>query len=131
MQAAAARPDAITAVASFHAGKLASEDESSPHRLLPRVSAEVVADADKDASMPPKDQRRLEQALTDAGLVHTAELYPGASHGFTMSDTAVYDEAATERHRTRCWAPRPDAAEASGHGVGWLGRPPWKVRMRG
>ena len=99
VQAAAARPDAIAAVASFHAGKLASEDESSPHRLLPRVRAEVyVAHADKDASMPPKDQRRLEQALTDAGLVHTTELYAGASHGFTMADTAVYDEAATDRH---------------------------------
>ena len=26
------------------------------------------------------------------------EQYDGAAHGFTMADTAVYDEAATERH---------------------------------
>jgi carboxymethylenebutenolidase len=99
VQAAAARPEAFAAVASFHAGRLATEDDSSPHRLLPRVRAEVyVAHADKDSSMPPKDQRRLEAALTEAGLVHTAELYEGVGHGFTMADTAVYDEAATQRH---------------------------------
>ena len=99
VQAAAARPDDIAAVASFHAGRLATEDDDSPHRLLPQVRAEVyVAHADKDPSMPPKDQRRLAEALTEAGLEHTAELYAGASHGFTMSDTAVHDEAATQRH---------------------------------
>ena len=34
------------------------------------------------------------------GVRHRAELYEGAVHGFTMSDTAAYDEAATERHWT-------------------------------
>jgi carboxymethylenebutenolidase len=99
VQAGAARPDAIAAVASFHAGRLATDDDASPHHLVPRLRAEVyVAHADKDASMPPKDQRRLEAALTEAGLVHTTELYEGSAHGFTMSDTAVFDAAATARH---------------------------------
>jgi len=48
--------------------------------------------------MPPEQQQRLEEALTEAGVRHTCEQYDGAAHGFTMSDTAVYDEAATERH---------------------------------
>ena len=99
VRAAGTRPDEIAAVGSFHAGGLATDDDDSPHLVLPRVKAEVyVAHADKDRSMPREQQERVEQALTDAGLVHTTELYEGAPHGFTMSDTAMYDEAATERH---------------------------------
>jgi carboxymethylenebutenolidase len=32
---------------------------------------------------------------------HTAELYVGAAHGFTQTDTPAYDEAAAERHWMR------------------------------
>jgi carboxymethylenebutenolidase len=41
---------------------------------------------------------RLETALTAAGLVHRNEVYPGARHGYTMSDTPAWDERASERH---------------------------------
>lgn len=101
VQAGAARPDDIAAVASFHAGRMATDDPGSPHLLLPHLRAEVyVGHADNDGSMPPDQQDRLEEALTEAGLVHRTELYEGAPHGFTMADTAMYDEAATERHWT-------------------------------
>ena len=39
-----------------------------------------------------------EQAMTDAGLTFTSEIFEGAGHGYSMSDAAVYDEAAAERH---------------------------------
>jgi carboxymethylenebutenolidase len=29
---------------------------------------------------------------------HTTEVYEGAAHGYTMSDTPAYDEKAAERH---------------------------------
>jgi carboxymethylenebutenolidase len=48
--------------------------------------------------MPPEQQQRLDEALEAAGVPHTCEQYDGAEHGFTMADTAVYDEAATDRH---------------------------------
>ena len=48
--------------------------------------------------MTPEQQQRLDQASREAGVRHVCEQYDGATHGFTMSDTAVYDEAATERH---------------------------------
>ena len=57
-----------------------------------------MASADQDPGMPAEQQERLDRALTDAGVVHVCEQYDGAQHGFTMSDTAAYDEAATERH---------------------------------
>ena len=66
---------------------------------MDRLRAEVyVASADRDKGMPPEQQERLDAALTEAGVTHACEQYDGATHGFTMSDTAVYDEAATERH---------------------------------
>jgi dienelactone hydrolase len=40
----------------------------------------------------------LDQAMDDAGVRHTTEVYKGAQHGYTMSDTGAYNEAATERH---------------------------------
>jgi carboxymethylenebutenolidase len=89
-------------VGSFHAGRLATDDPESPHRLVDRVQAEVyLAHADNDGSMPPEQQERIAEALTSAGVRHRAELYDGAAHGFTMSDTPVYDEAATQRHWER------------------------------
>ena len=89
----------VAAVGGFHGGGLATEDDTSPHRGLPKARAEFVfGHADNDRSMPPEAIRRLGEALADAGLAHTNEVYPGAAHGYTMADTALYDEAATERH---------------------------------
>jgi carboxymethylenebutenolidase len=48
--------------------------------------------------MPPEAVAALGRALDEAGLTARNEVYPGAGHGYTMADTAVYDEAATERH---------------------------------
>ena len=48
--------------------------------------------------MTPEQIGVLERALDDAGATYRSELYQGALHGYTMSDTAVYDEAAAERH---------------------------------
>ena len=35
-----------------------------------------------------------------AGVAFRSEVYAGAPHGFTMADTAMYDEQAAERHWT-------------------------------
>jgi carboxymethylenebutenolidase len=99
VRTAAHRPDDVAAVAAFHPGRLATDAADSPHLLADRLRAEVyVASADNDRSMPPEQQERLDLALTEAGVRHVCEQYDGTTHGFTMSDTAVYDEAATERH---------------------------------
>lgn len=96
---AAHAPDRVAAVATFHAGRLVTDAADSPHRLLEGVRAEVyVAHADHDQSMSPEHQRVVAEALASAGVEHRTELYAGAAHGFTMADTAAYDEVATERH---------------------------------
>ena len=98
VRAATGHPD-VAAVGGFHGGGLVTDADDSPHLGLPRARAEFVfGHADHDRSMPPEAVETLGAALADAGLTATNEVYPGAGHGYTMSDTAVYDEAATERH---------------------------------
>ncbi len=95
---AATYPDHFAAVASFHGGNLATDAPSSPHLLAPKLKAEVyVAGADNDGSYPPAMAERLEAALTEAGVRHLAEIYPGAAHGWMVPDFPVYDPASAER----------------------------------
>jgi carboxymethylenebutenolidase len=92
-------PDRIAAAASFHGGNLATDSELSPHRLAPKMRGRIyVAGADQDNFYPAEMAERLEKALSEAGVDHRCEIYPGALHGWTMADFPVYDEAAAERH---------------------------------
>ncbi|WP_437494917.1 dienelactone hydrolase family protein [Sorangium sp. So ce1014] len=40
----------------------------------------------------------MSDAFEQAGVQHTVETYAGAKHGWVPSDSAVYNEAASERH---------------------------------
>ena len=91
-------PDRFAAVASFHGGNLATDAPTSPHLLAPKLEAETyVAGADHDNSYPPAMAERLEKALAEAGVRYCAEIYPGAAHGWMMTDFPVYEHAAAER----------------------------------
>ncbi len=96
---AAAYPDRVIALAGFHAGGLATDAPDSPHLSAGEITAEVyLGHADNDPSMSPEAIETLEQALTDAGVEYRSEVYEGAAHGYTMSDTAAHSEAHAERH---------------------------------
>ena len=96
---AAAHPDRVAALAGFHGGGLVTGDAQSPHHSAGALRAEVYfGHADEDANMTPEQQATLDNAMTVAGVRHRSELYAGAHHGYTMSDTPVYDEQAAERH---------------------------------
>ena len=98
LRAAGLDPE-VAAVGGFHGGGLATEADDSPHLGLSRARAEFVfGHADHDRSMPPEAVVLLGESLREAGLTASNEVYDGAAHGYTMADTAVYDEAATERH---------------------------------
>lgn len=99
VRAAGARPDVVAAVGGFHGGGLVTDAPDSPHLSLATARAEfVLGHADQDPSMPEEAIAALGAALEAAGLEATNEVYAGTAHGYTMSDTAVYDAAATERH---------------------------------
>jgi carboxymethylenebutenolidase len=92
-------PDVVRAVGGFHGGGLVTDAGDSPHRRIAEARAEFVfGHADRDRSMPPEAVEELGRTLDAAGLPYLNEVYAGASHGYTMADSAPYDEAATERH---------------------------------
>ena len=95
-------PDAVAAAASFHGGNLATTEPDSPHLAAVNARAELyIGHADNDRSMDPEQMARLTRALAEAHIRHTAELYVGAGHGWTQTDTPVYDEPSAERHWMR------------------------------
>lgn len=95
---AAACPERIVAVASFHGGALVTQEPSSPHRVLPRVRASLYfAHADNDGLMPADDIRTLEAALAAWGGKYESETYAGARHGFTGLDSPSFEKTAAER----------------------------------
>jgi carboxymethylenebutenolidase len=102
---ATAYPDRVKALGGFHGGGLATDAPESPHRSAGQLQAEVYfGHADQDASMNPEQIATLNDALEQAGVRYRAEVYEGALHGYTMSDTAVFNEAACERHFTELFA---------------------------
>jgi carboxymethylenebutenolidase len=62
-----------------------------------------VAGASDDESFTDAMKARLEEALTQAGVVHMIETYP-AKHGWVLRDVPAYDAAAAERHWQRLTA---------------------------
>ncbi|AGL21507.1 dienelactone hydrolase family protein [Actinoplanes sp. N902-109] len=98
-KAIGAFPDRIKAIASFHGGRLATDQPDSPHLKAGAITGELYfGHADNDQSMDAGHIATLEKALDDAGVTYTSEVYEGAPHGYTMSDTAMYHEAAEKRH---------------------------------
>ncbi|MDG4807509.1 dienelactone hydrolase family protein [Micromonospora sp. WMMD1120] len=99
LRAIEAHPDRIAAVASFHGGHIVTDAPDSPHRGVGSITGEVYfGHADADQSMTAEQIATLESALDAAGVRYRSEVYEGAHHGFTMADTPMYDERATERH---------------------------------
>ncbi|NNN30800.1 dienelactone hydrolase family protein [Streptomyces sp. S3(2020)] len=101
LRTAGTHPDRVAAAAGFHGAFLATDAPDSPHLLADRITAELYfGHADQDSTNPADQTARLDKTLTTAGVRHRAEVYPGAHHGFTQADTAMYSAEATDRHWT-------------------------------
>ncbi|WP_326733955.1 dienelactone hydrolase family protein [Streptomyces sp. NBC_01022] len=95
VRTAAAHPGQVAAVAAFH-GPVGADGPDSLSRLTGEVH---FGHAETD--LTPEALGELNRALDAAGVSHTSEIYPGTSHGFTMSDTDAFDPAALRRHWDR------------------------------
>jgi carboxymethylenebutenolidase len=99
LRTAAVAPDRIAAAASFHGGRLVTEDEDSPHTRIPKVKAELYfGHAVEDPSATPDQIAKLEDTLKGWGGVFQSEIYEGARHGWTVPGRDVYNEKQAERH---------------------------------
>ena len=94
---AAARPERIGAVATFHPGALVTDTPSSPHLLIPSTRAAfLVLIARNDAERMPDEASTLRSAFAASHRDGVVEVYP-ANHGWTVAGSQTYDEQQAER----------------------------------
>jgi carboxymethylenebutenolidase len=94
---AAAVPDRVGAVASFHGGGLVNDTPSSPHLQAAKSKAQfLIAIAETDDKRSPNDKTVLKETFAKAGLPAEIEVY-GAAHGWCPPDSTVYNEALAEK----------------------------------
>lgn len=102
---AAAVPDRVGAVASFHGGGLVTDQPNSPHLQAAKTKAQfLVAIAANDDQRAPNDKTVLKDTFSTAKLPAEIEVYEGAAHGWCPPDSGVYNEPQAEKAWSRLLA---------------------------
>ena len=103
---AAAVPERVGAVASFHGGGLVrGEAPTSPHLQASKTKAQfLIAIAENDDARAPKDKDVLKETFAQAKLGAEIEVYAGAAHGWCPPDSRVYNEPQAEKAWSRLLA---------------------------
>jgi len=98
---AAANPDRVGAVASFHGGGLVTKEPDSPHLLVSKTKAALlVAIASNDDMRSPEEKNVLKETFGKSGNPAEIEVYSGA-HGWCPPDSTVYKMDDAEKAWTR------------------------------
>jgi carboxymethylenebutenolidase len=102
---AAAVPERVGAVASFHGGNnLATDMPNSPHLQASKSKAQfLIAIAENDDKQAPNEKNVLKETFAKAGLAAEIEVYP-AMHGWCPPDSTVYSEPQAEKAWSRLLA---------------------------
>ena len=99
---AAAMPDRVGAVASFHGGGLVSTAPNSPHLQAAKSKAQfLIAIAANDDARSPNDKTALKETFEKAHLPAEIEVYAGSAHGWCPPDSTVYNEPLAEKAWSR------------------------------
>ncbi len=95
---AAAVPDRVAAVGSFHGGNgLVTKNPNSPHLLIEKANAAyLIAHAQNDDAQNPQMKEDLKAAFNAGGRSATVEVYQ-ANHGWCVKGGQAYHEAEAER----------------------------------
>ena len=95
---AAAMPDRVAAVGSFHGGNgLVTKNPNSPHLLIEKANAAyLVCHAQNDDAQNPQMKEDLKKAFADASRSATVEVYQ-ANHGWCVAGGQAYHQAEAER----------------------------------
>lgn len=84
-------PARIKSCAMLHGGRLVSDDDASPHRLVAKLEGPAyVAFAKDDPTCPPHHQAILRQAFADSAQPHRIDAFE-AHHGFMFPERDVFD----------------------------------------
>jgi carboxymethylenebutenolidase len=99
---AAAVPDRVGAVASFHGGGLVTPNADSPLTQASKTKAQfLVAIAANDDMRAPDEKNVIKETFMKANLPAEVEVYTGAAHGWCPPDSGVYNMASAEKAWTR------------------------------
>jgi carboxymethylenebutenolidase len=99
---AAAVPDRVGAVASFHGGGLVTDKPNSPHLQAATSKAQfLIAIAENDDARAPNDKTVLKETFAKANLPAEIEVYAGSAHGWCPPDSHVYNEPQAEKAWSR------------------------------
>jgi len=99
---AAAVPDRVGAVASFHGGGLVIDSPNSPHLEAAKSKAQfLIAIAANDDARSPNDKNVLKETFAKANLPAEIEVYADAAHGWCPPDSKVYNEPQAEKAWSR------------------------------
>jgi carboxymethylenebutenolidase len=102
---AAAVPDRVGAVASFHGGGLATDMPNSPHLQAAKSKAQFLIDiAENDDMRSPNEKNVLKDTFAKAGRPAEIEVFAGAAHGWCPPDSQVYNEPQAEKAWSRLLA---------------------------
>jgi carboxymethylenebutenolidase len=102
---AAAVPDRVGAIASFHGGGLVTTNPNSPHLQAAKTKAQLlIAIAANDDQRSPNDKTVLKETFEKANLPAEIEVYAGAAHGWCPPDSGVYNEPQAEKAWSRLLA---------------------------
>src|SRR3954452_11626178 len=95
---AAAVPDRVGAVASFHGGGLVTTTPNSPHLQAATSKARfLIAIAENDDQRAPNDKTTMKDTFAKANLPAEIEVYAGSAHGWCPPDSQVYNEPNAEK----------------------------------
>lgn len=95
---AAAVPDRVGAVATFHGGGLVADQPNSPHLQAANSHAQfLIAIAESDDQKAPNDKTALKETFAKAKLPAEIEVYAGTAHGWCPPDSQVYNEPQAEK----------------------------------
>jgi carboxymethylenebutenolidase len=87
VKTAAALPNRVGAGASFHGGGLVTDQPTSPHLLAPKIKARMYFGiASNDDMSQPDAKDKLRESFAAAKVPAEIEVYPGAQHGWCVSD---------------------------------------------
>ncbi len=99
---AAAMPDRVGAVASFHGAALVTNMPNSPHLQAAKSKAQfLVAIAESDDKTTPDAKTAMKDTFAKANLQAEIEVYAGSMHGWCPPDTNVYNEPLAEKAWSR------------------------------
>ena len=103
---AAAVPDRVGAVASFHGGGLVTPTPNSPHLQAAKTKAQflIAIAAERRSARAQREERAQGDVRQGERCRREIEVYTGAAHGWCPPDSPVYNEPQAEKAWARLLA---------------------------